>query len=61
MSFQTSGYHSEPFGLPIDVYVLTFGGTTATVIVDPHQATDPRARRSWMAAREILESVHVQP
>ena len=59
--FQASGYGSEPFGLPIGVYVLTFGGTTATVFVDPHQATGPEGEAFMEAARDILESVHVQP
>lgn len=61
VSFQTSGYHSEPFGLPIDVYVLTFGGKTATVFVDPHQATGTEGEAFMEAAREILESARAQP
>ena len=61
VSFQTSGYHSEPFGLPIDVYVLTFGRKTATVFVDPHQATGTEGEAFMEAAREILESARAQP
>lgn len=61
VEFQTSGYHSEPAGLPIDVYAVTFGGRTATVFVDPHQAVGPEGEAFMEVAREILESVLVQP
>lgn len=59
--FQTSGYGSGPFGLPLDVYALTFGGKTATVFVDPHEATGPEGEAFMEVAREILESVRTQP
>jgi hypothetical protein len=61
VSFLTSGYRSEPFGLPIDVYALTLGGETATVFVDPHQATGTEGEAFMEAAREILSGVRVQP
>jgi hypothetical protein len=61
VSFQPSGYHSGPFGEPIDVYALTFGGQTATVFVDPHDAEGAAAEAFREAATQILESLHIAP
>jgi hypothetical protein len=56
-SFTTTGYHSEAAGLPIDVYVVTIAGKTATVFVDPHEASGSAGDRFMDTARQILESL----
>ena len=61
VSFQPSGYHSSPFGDPIDVYAVTFGGQTATVFVDPHEAEGAAGDAFREVASQILESIRVAP
>jgi hypothetical protein len=58
-NFRSSGYHSEPAGLPIDVYVLTVAGKTATVFVDPHEASGSAGQDFMAVAVQILESVRI--
>jgi hypothetical protein len=58
-NFRSSGYHSEPAGLPIDVYVLTVAGKTATVFVDPHEASGSAGQDFMAVAAQILESVRI--
>ena len=55
-SFGTTDYHSEPAGLPIDVYVVTVAGKTATVFVDPHEASGDAAERFIESALHVLGS-----
>jgi hypothetical protein len=57
VAFQTSGYHSEPFGLPIDVYALTLGDQTATLFIDPHEAQGTEGEAFMTAAHQILASL----
>lgn len=58
-NFRSSGYHSDPAGLPIDVYVLTVAGKTATVFVDPHEASGTAGQDFMAVAAQILESVRI--
>lgn len=57
VAFATSGYHSEPFGLPIGVYALELGDQTATVFVDPHQAMGDEGEAFMAAAADILATL----
>ena len=57
VAFATSGYHSEPFGLPIGVYALGLGDQTATVFVDPHQAAGDEGEAFMVAAADILATL----
>ena len=59
VSFQPSGYHTSPFGDPIDVYAVTFGGKTATVFVDPHLAEGAAVEAFREVASQILESIRI--
>jgi hypothetical protein len=59
VQFRPSGYGSDPVGLPIDVYVLTVAGKTATVFVDPHEATGEAGEGFMGVALQILESVRI--
>jgi hypothetical protein len=61
VSFQPSGYHSGPFGDPIDVYAVTFGGKTATVFVDPHLAEGDEGEAFREVATRIMESIRITP
>ena len=61
VTFQPSGYHTSPFGDPIDVYALTFGGKTATVFVDPHEAEGDAGGAFRDAATQIIETVRIAP
>jgi hypothetical protein len=58
-NFRSSGYHSEPAGLPVDVYVLTVAGKSATVFVDPHEARGKAGQDFMSVATQILESVQI--
>jgi len=61
VTFQPSGYHTSPFGDPIDVYALTFGGKTATVFVDPHEAEGDAGGAFRDAATQIIETIRIAP
>ena len=58
-NFRSSGYHSDPAGLPIDVYVLTVARRTATVFVDSHEASGSAGQDFMAVAAQILESVRI--
>jgi hypothetical protein len=60
-NFRSSGYHSDPAGLPLDVYVLTVAGKTATVFVDSHEASGSVGQDFMAVAGQILESVRISP
>jgi hypothetical protein len=61
VSFPTTGYRSEAAGLPIDVYVLTLAGKTATVFIDPHESSGSAGKDFMDVARQILESFRTSP